>query len=68
MRLLNASTMQANIAAGGQNSLSVRAVFALVLTKSILLLRDTERIGLFTTLIHEALDALLKIFVVENNN
>ena len=48
--------------------MSVRAVFSLILTKSIFLLRDTERIGIFTTLIYEALDALQKIFVVENNS
>jgi len=58
MRLHTASSMQANVAAGGQNSLSVRAVFSLILTKSIFLLRDTERIGIFTTLIYETLDAL----------
>lgn len=68
MRLHTASSMQANVAAGGQNSLSVRAVFSLILTKSIFLLRDTERIGIFTTLIYETLDAIQKIFVVENNS
>jgi hypothetical protein len=32
---------------GGQNSLSCKATLGLILTKSIYLLQDTERIGLF---------------------
>ena len=35
----------------GQNSLSCKAILGLILTKSIYLLQDTERIGLYTQLI-----------------
>ena len=36
---------------GGQSSLSCKAVLGLILTKSIYLLQDTERIGVYTQLI-----------------
>ena len=55
-------------ATGGQNSLSCKAVLGLILTKSIYLLQDTERIGVYSQLIQEALEALLFVFNVEGNS
>lgn len=55
---------QPSTAAGGQNSLSCRAVLGLILTKSIYLLQDTEKIGLFVQLINKGLECLLHIFQV----
>lgn len=47
--------------------MSCKATLGLILTKSIYLLQDTERIGSYTQLIQEALDALLFVFNVEGN-
>ena len=49
------------------NSLSMRAALGLILTKSIYLLKDTEKIGLYVQLINETLDALTGSFVVAGN-
>jgi hypothetical protein len=38
-----------------QGSLSCRAVLGLIITKSVYLLKDTEKIGLYIQLIKEAL-------------
>jgi len=58
---------QPSIAPGGQNSLSCRAVLGLILTKSIYLLQDSERIGLFVQLINKALECLFHVFKVTAN-
>lgn len=55
-------------AATVQNSFSCKAALTLILTKSIYLLKDTEKIGLYVQLIQEALDSFLFIFKVEGNN
>ena len=49
------------------NSLSCKSAFAIILTKAIYLLKDTEKIGLYVQLIEEALDAFLSTFRVEGN-
>lgn len=49
---------------GGQNSLSCRAVLGLILTKSIYLLQDSDRIGLFVQLINRCLETLEHVFRV----
>jgi hypothetical protein len=54
-------------AATTSNSLSAKAVLGLILTKSIYLLKDTEKIGLYIQLIKETLEALLVIYRVEEN-
>lgn len=54
-------------AAALQGSLSCRAVLGLVLTKSVYLLRDTEKIGLYVQLIREAWLSIRSIFDVEHN-
>ena len=54
--------------AGGQNSLSCRAILGLILTKTIYLLQDTEKTGLYVQLIQETLAALLDIYNVRGNN
>lgn len=41
-------------AAAIQGSLSCRAVLGLIITKSVYLLKDTEKIGLYIQLIKEA--------------
>ena len=55
-------------AASTQGSLSVRAALGLILTKAIYMLKDTEKIGLYTQLIRESLAALLGIYRVEANH
>ena len=54
-------------AATAQNTLSCRAVLGLVLTKSIYMLKDTEKIGLYIQLIKETLISLHTIFKVREN-
>jgi uncharacterized membrane protein len=55
-------------AASLQNSLSCKAALALILTRSIYLLKDYDKIGLYVQLITETIDALLNIFKVEGNS
>ena len=55
-------------AASTQGSLSCRAALGLILTKAIYMLKDTEKLGLYTQLIKEALAALLDIYRVEGNH
>lgn len=55
-------------AASTQGSLSCRAAIGLILTKSIYMLKDTEKIGLYTQLIKESLATLLQIYRVEGNS
>ena len=50
-----------------QNSLSCKAALGLILTKTIYLLKDTEKIGLYIQLIRETLDSMISIFRVEHN-
>ena len=52
----------------GHNTLSCKAVLGLILTKSIYLLQDTEKIGIFVQLMNRGLETLLHIYSVENNN
>lgn len=54
-------------AASTQGSLSCRAAIGLILTKSIYMLKDTEKIGLYTQLIKESMESLLHIYRVEAN-
>ena len=54
-------------AASVQNSLSCKAALGLIMTKSIYLLKDTEKIGLYVQLIQETFDSLISIFKVEGN-
>ena len=54
-------------AASTQGSLSCRAALGLILTKTIFMLKDTEKIGLYTQLIHESLSTLLAVYRVEGN-
>jgi hypothetical protein len=49
------------------NSLSCKSALALILTKAIYMLKDTEKFGLYVQLIEETLDAFLSIFKVEAN-
>ena len=49
------------------NSLSCKSAIAVILTKAIYLLKDTEKLGLYVQLIEEALDILLYIFRVKGN-
>lgn len=49
-------------------SLSCKAALALIITRATYMLKDTEKIGLYIQLIEEALDALLQIFRVEQND
>ena len=55
-------------AASTQGSLSCRAALGLILTKTIYMLKDTEKIGLYTQLICEAYDTLLAVYRVEGNH
>ena len=55
-------------AASTQGSLSCRAALGLILTKAIYMLKDTEKIGLYTQLVKEALATLLDVFRVEGNH
>ena len=55
-------------AASTQGSLSCRAALGLILTKAIYMLKDTEKLGLYTQLIKEAMGALLDIYRVEANH
>lgn len=54
-------------AANISNSLSSKAVLGLILTKSINLLKDTEKIGLYVQLIEETLETLVSVYRVEGN-
>ncbi len=54
-------------AASTQGSLSCRASLGLILTKTIYLLKDTEKLGLYIQLIKETTTCLLDIFKVPNN-
>jgi hypothetical protein len=49
-------------------SLSCKAAIALIITRAIYMLKDTEKIGLHIQLIEEALDTLLAIFRVPKND
>ena len=55
-------------AAALQNSLSCKSALTLILTRSIYLLKDTEKIGLYVQLLQEALDSFLFIYKVEGND
>ena len=55
-------------AASTQGSLSCRAALGLVLTKSIYMLKDTEKIGLYVQLIKETQAVLLDVYRVEANH
>jgi hypothetical protein len=54
-------------AASTQGSLSCRAALGLVVIKSIYLLKDTEKLGLYIQLIKEATSVLLDVFRVTKN-
>jgi hypothetical protein len=54
-------------AASTQGSLSCRASLGLMLTKTIYLLKDTEKLGLYIQLIKETTACLLDIYSVPNN-
>jgi hypothetical protein len=54
-------------AASTQGSLSCRASLGLILTKTIYLLKDTEKLGLYIQLIKETTTCLLDIYKVPNN-
>jgi hypothetical protein len=54
-------------AAALQGSLSCKAVLGLILTKSVYLLKDTEKIGLYLQLIKEAWRTVLEIYQTEGN-
>lgn len=55
-------------AASTQGSLSCRAALGLILSKAIYMLKDTEKIGLYTQLIKESMSTLLAIYRVEGNH
>jgi len=55
-------------AASTQGSLSCRAALGLVLSKAIYMLKDTEKIGLYTQLIKESVSTLLEVYRVEGNS
>lgn len=54
-------------AANVSNSLSCKAVLALIMVKAIYLMKDTEKLGLYIQLVEEALDAFLFVYKVEGN-
>jgi hypothetical protein len=54
-------------AAATQGSLSCRAVLGLILVKSIYLLKDTEKLGLYHQLIRETTNVMLDVFRVPRN-
>jgi hypothetical protein len=54
-------------AASLQNSLSCKAALSLILTRSIFLLKDQDKIGLYVQLITETIDSLISIYRVEGN-
>ena len=54
--------------AGGQASLSAKAVLGLIITKTVYLLQDPERIGSYLQLLQESLIALETIFRVQEND
>lgn len=54
-------------AASTQGSMSCRASLGLMLTKTIYLLKDTEKLGLYIQLIKETTACLLDIYSVPNN-
>lgn len=54
-------------AAALSNSLSCKAVLGLILTKSIYLLKDTEKIGQYVQLITETLETLETVFNIKEN-
>jgi hypothetical protein len=49
------------------NSLSCKSAIALIITKAIYLLKDTEKLGLYVQLVEEALETFLCIFRVNGN-
>jgi hypothetical protein len=51
-----------------QGSLSCRAVLGLVLTKSIYLFKDTEKIGLYIQLMKEAWQSMRQIYKIDDNH
>ena len=55
-------------AASTQGSLSCRAALGLILTKTIYMLKDTEKIGLYTQLIRETYETLMMVYRVEGNH
>ena len=55
-------------AASTQGSLSCKAALGLILTKAIYMLKDTEKIGLYTQLIKESYETLLAVYRVEGNH
>ena len=55
-------------AASTQGSLSCRAALGLILTKTIYMLKDTEKIGLYTQLIRETYETLMTVYRVEGNH
>ena len=50
-----------------QGSLSCRAVLGLIITKSVYLFKDTEKIGLYIQLVKEAWRSLKEIYRVDGN-
>jgi len=52
---------------GASNTLSCRAAIGLILTKSIYMLKDTEKLGLYLVLGREALRTLNRVYRVEGN-
>ena len=56
------------VAAATQGSLSVRAALGLILTKTIYLLKDTEKIGLYVQLIKETMGTMHAIYRVPGNH
>jgi len=55
-------------AASLQNSMSCLAVLGTIITKSIYLLKDTEKIGTYIQLVNECLDTLEAVFKVREND
>lgn len=54
-------------AATSSGSLSAKSALGLILVKSIYLLKDTEKLGLYILLITESLEALQSIYNVDGN-
>jgi hypothetical protein len=55
-------------AAALQGSLSCKSVLGLIITKSVYLLKDTEKIGLYIQLIKEAWKSICEIYRVPGNS
>lgn len=55
------------VAAATQGSLSCRAALSLIIVKSIYMLKDTEKLGLYLQLIREATQTLIDVYRVPRN-